>query len=241
MLPPRLRVACLALGLCACATDVGNSDCRSLGCPEPWICVAPGARGRCRSASLGIPSCRGTPAGSFIGLEEAAEGIPLHHVSLSRCVSLTYEPALAPFAEAIEAAVATFNAVPCSRLCYAVEGVSEERTNPDIAERRLHLALEVDDTVSARDRGAVVVFFEFATGRILTCEVDLDTSVLGSFTEADALRAMMSCAGFRSLEVFTPFSVFRPGETMLTADDERALCAMYGTPGYCAEDDVLFP
>ncbi len=228
--------------------DAGGDDCRALGCPTPYVCEAPSMGGTnhfCSSSSLGIPECRGTPEDSPLDVVVGADDVTLHHTHLSTCVPVTLSSDVAPLAPHLDAAIADVDSVACSRLCFTAAGTSEVSTDPFLAERRIHFRAAESVELGGRNYIAPTAWHERTTGRIFGCDVGVDLALLDDLTAGEVLAALLLCSGFSSVSAPSDsvLAIGSPGERAptLSADDEAALCALYGTPSYCASDEALFP
>ncbi len=246
-------VGVAALAVCGCsddgsaAGDGGGDDCRTLGCPSAFLCENPSMDGsyHCSSTSLGIPECRGTPPSSPLTTIVASGDVTVHQIDLGTCVPVTLSSDLASLSGRLDAAIASVGSVMCAQLCFTAPGIADASPVPALAERRIHFRAAESGELAAATYVLPTTWYEQDTGRILGCDVAVDLASLDQLNAGDVLASLLLCSGF-SMEAPPAGSVLFPGSAgsrpeTLSADDEAGLCALYGTPSYCASDDALFP
>jgi len=238
-------LVCLLLG--ACSDDGGSpadggtpdgpvGDCTQPGrsCFAPFVCRDDSFGGKaCLSPVGDLPTCKGTPAGQAVPFQPTPGGAVVHWALKPGCVATSHVQALASRAPAIAAAVKAFSDVGCSNLSLDPPAVLE--VDPDLGrgERRIHFKL--GQPLSSSPAVATATF-EVETGRVLTAVVTIDPKQQNSITDADLLELVGLCVGLAPAPQGTD-SVMAIGSQVsaLTAEDDKAICALYGSPTYCGD------
>ncbi len=100
-------------------------------------------------------------------------------------------------------------------------------------ERRIHFSLK---TVAANQRAVTTVDFETSTGRIINAEILVDPAAAKETTAVDFLKLVGFAVGLEAALPGDKSMMAQDSKVSApTADDEKALCRLYGTPNYCGD------
>ena len=250
-------------GMCAVDSATDQTFCtelceRASGCPSGFACVdigggvsvcGPGEPAAedplspndgCFTTDLGSPDCSAPSLEVPVLIND--DGTPLHWL-VGSSVPVTFELSLRRREDTIRAAVAAWNALSCSRLCFDDPFMSDTPLDVDRRERRLHFR-----TGSVGELGAAYglgfALYERDSSRVFAGEVIVSNALLDEMNQGDFLSLMMSAAAFGYSE--SPDSIHRqvlpPGmrSDVLLSADTAAICAMYGSPAHC-DDEIVVP
>lgn len=184
------------------------------------------------------PGCRGTPEGQNVPFVLDASNIPIHWGSLpDGCIPVSYDSTVVDVVDRIRSAHAAWGSVPCSRLCFEEPALNERKPDVLRRERRVHWTTGVDGNVQILP----TLVFGQDSGRLISVELALPADQAARIQ----LQPQVYLYGVGSASGLSPVSgaadsVMEPSQpvgggsrTELGADDVAALCAMYGSPGYC--------
>jgi len=233
LLGSALVVAGLAFGCDHGDEPILYGDCRDpdRSCFEPFVCEVFFEAYSCHSPYDEMPVCHGTPAGQAVPFAlVTGDDIPLHWTLPEGCIPVSHRPGFAGLLPGIEGALAAWNALACSDVCFASIEVRED--DPDLVrrERRVHIksALLPDGTVTR-----VTLYYEAWTGRIWSAVVEVDTRWTTPPMLAEFVTVIGQVLGLDRAVPGTDSVMAGSGADAPTALDEEAVCRLYGTPTYC--------
>ena len=218
------------LALCVVAAlGCGEAEERGAGTDEGG--EAPPADGEADPADEECPPAPDTA----VPLLTMTGGLAIRWPLERGCLDVTYTPAAAEFGGQITEAVAAWAAVECSRLCFSA--AREVTAAEDTAAADADLISERQRIRFTATAGGMTARPETDphSGEILTAHIALPTGGVlapGALTTAVGLVLGLgrpTAAGVDSVMHQTAAAASP------TATDAEALCALYGTPGYCQD------
>jgi len=203
-------------------------------------------------------ACAPLPRLATTAFEATDTRAPYHWTMAEGCVPVTYDPRLADLADEISAAVAVWNAVPCSRLrlCapvaaspdlswwYTDTGTPENLRFIHVTDEDLNGDADLDPMVRGWEGNIDQLLVKRPYGRMLFAGIQIHPDELPIMAPVHWARAvgMALGIGFSSQDaasIFTRAStryvVGDPSDMRPSDADVTTLCALYGEPPHCPE------
>ncbi len=172
-------------------------------------------------------SCPVAPA-TTVPLLTGGGDVALHWPLDKGCLGVTYTAEAAPFLEQINEALAAWSAVECSRLCLEAPAQVSAEQDADGTRHRLRFTAGGELTRSTPQADG-------PTGVLVFGHVNIAAGAPPTTRSLIAAIGLLLGLGRPSAQGVDSVMHQTAASATPSAADADALCALYGTPGYCQD------